>query len=138
MHNGKVEAGNTSKRQWQRRSWTRHSHLEKGTIGNPIVTQQRPNPVCRNHEDFYPGSRKSSLLSLLASVPPCPQGGNHLCSSLPGCVLWEVLYCLLFSVARSEVDVGNILLSCGERAFTAGLPLEQVKEPEGVVFVEHL
>lgn len=46
-----------------------HSHLEKGMIGNPIVTQQWSNPVCRNHEDFYPGNRKSSLLSLLASMP---------------------------------------------------------------------
>lgn len=53
---------------------------------------------------------------------------------VPGCVLWELLYCLLYSVARSKVDVGDIPLSCGERTFKAGLLLQQVKEPEGVVF----
>lgn len=105
-------------------------HLEKRKIGNPIVTQQQLNPVCRNHEDFYPGSRKSSLLVLLASLSPCPWGGNHLLSKVSGFVLWEILYCLLFFMARAKAGIEKYTFAWGWIAFQAGFLLVQVKEPK--------
>lgn len=111
-------------------------HLEKRKIGNPIpiVTQQQSNPVCRNHEDFYPGSRKSSLLALLAGLSPCPWGGNHLFSKVSGFILWEILYCLLFFVARSKVGIEKYILYLGMESFPNWLPAGAGKGAQSVVF----
>lgn len=108
-------------------------YLEKGKIGNPIVTPQESNPVCRNHEDFYPGSRRSSLLVLLASLSPCPWGGNHLLSKVSGFVLWEIVYCLLLSMARSKVSIEKYTLFLGMDSFPSRLSAGAGKGVQGVV-----